>query len=280
MSNTDPTWVDQQQFYAQAMPEGLTVRLITATPYPLNAVARAAMLYEGKLHDPTPEDQQQYFHETMKTHLKAPLEFVHMMFLIEGITRALTHQMVRQRTAVYVQESLRFAVKNPDELTTERGTEVPPSIAELPKGDFRRQLYFETINITAENYAQLIANGIPAEDARHLLPHATKTRIIYGTDLRHFIDTLGNRLCTQAQYQWRELAAAMIDALLKQAPLHDAWAWRIITDRIKPICFAAGKCPFHASFDRNCTIRERMDSGRAHEVRTEEWMYDPAAARK
>jgi hypothetical protein len=45
----------------------------------------------------------------------------------------------------------------------------------------------------------------------------------------------------------------------------------------RPICFAMGKCPFQADFDRGCTIRERADNDRFDEIRTEEWAMDPKA---
>jgi thymidylate synthase ThyX len=44
--------------------------------------------------------------------LKAPLEAIDFHFMVEGVTRAHTHQEVRQRTAVFAQESMRFAVKD------------------------------------------------------------------------------------------------------------------------------------------------------------------------
>jgi hypothetical protein len=58
-----------------------------------------------------------------------------------------------------------------------------------------------------------------------------------------------------------------------------AWQFELIANSpiFRPVCFAMGRCPFQADFDRGCTIRERMDSGRANEVKTEEWLADPTA---
>ena len=64
----------------------------------------------------------------------APLEWIQVALLIEGVTRAFTHQMVRQRTATFVQESLRFAVK--DNAAFE--VALPPSISCLKDDDPRR----------------------------------------------------------------------------------------------------------------------------------------------
>ena len=252
----------------------------------MQVIATAAQLYEGKTADPDRKAQLHYFEETLKTHLQGTSGVrPQWRSTSKEMTRAITHQMVRQRIAVYVQESLRFAVKSEDELfdnvAYQPGTaiEIPTSLKALPEEDHARQVYMRAIRQMANAYTTLVEHGIPAEDARHLLPHATKTRIIYGTSLRHFLDTLGNRLCTQAQFQWRELASKMLEALDTQTPTEDQDDWAAITQRAKPTCFATGHCPFQAGFDRNCTIRERMDTGRQHEVEDAEWMLDPNAAR-
>src|SRR5690606_29530142 len=119
-------------------------------------------------------------------------------FMIEGVTRSLTHQMVRQRTAVYAQESLRFAVKE----NMAESVALPPS---LEGARSMREIYddFDTIGfdnlsdidkqryrwgIAMQNvetaYDYLVNSGIPAEDARGLLPHNITTRLHYSTDLR------------------------------------------------------------------------------------------------
>src|SRR5205085_233882 len=98
------------------------------TPDPLGAIAAACRMYEGKptydMSDVTDEERIHYSQQVQKTHLTAPLEFVKFHFFVEGVTRSFTHQLVRQRTAVYAQESLRFAVK--DNFAAEAYT--PPSI--------------------------------------------------------------------------------------------------------------------------------------------------------
>jgi thymidylate synthase ThyX len=60
----------------------------------------------------TDDERRHYFDECFKTTLKAPLEFIDFHLMVEGVTRAHTHQEVRQRTAVFAQESMRFAVKD------------------------------------------------------------------------------------------------------------------------------------------------------------------------
>lgn len=270
-------WVDKAMYSAEPMgAEGMPrVILLQATDDPLGSMGAACAMYEGRvirdLDELTVDDRWRYWEQVKKTHLKAPLEFIDLHFMIENVTRAFTHQMVRQRTAVYAQESLRFAVK--EEIAARPG----PLISSSSK----RKVWEKAITDIWGTYNYLIANGIPAEEARGLLPHDTLTRLNYKTNLRNLAEHLGNRLCTQAQFEWRLVAAQIREAIRLYTPtnMDNIWQFEMIANSeiFRPVCFAMGKCPFKADFDRGCTIRERMDSGRQDEVKVEEWLADPRA---
>lgn len=263
------------------------VYLVSATPDPLGTIAAACRMYKGiptyDLSEITDEERLQYFQDSIDTHLKAPWEFVDLHFFIEGVTRAFTHQMVRQRTAVYAQESMRFAVK--DNMAEEAA--LPPSLMYGPQATAENvERYKGAINKVEESYNSLIAAGVPAEDARHLLPHATTTRLNYKTNLRGLVEHAGNRLCTQAQFEWRMVFLEIVKAIAGYYPPSDPrfadqqWQFQTLatSQMFQPVCFAQGRCPFNASFDRGCTIRERVDAGKFDEIKTEEYMSDPRAA--
>ncbi len=125
-------WADRAMFKAEPIPEGgPKVWLLWCTPDPLGAIAAACKMYKGEvvrdLSTVTDAERLEYFEQVQKTKLKAPFEFVKFHFLIEGVTRAFTHQMVRQRTAVYAQESLRFAVVGGEDTPLPVG--LPPSLS-------------------------------------------------------------------------------------------------------------------------------------------------------
>lgn len=271
--------------------EGPQVYLLSATPDPLGACAAMSMMYEGKvcrsLADVTNDQRRHYWEESFKGHLKAPWESIDFHFMIEGVTRAFTHQMVRQRTAVYAQESMRFAVK--DTIAARPGPLISQHQPSLNTWEAAMQEIWEA-------YLSLIANGIPAEEARGLLPHDTLTRLNYKTNLRNMADQLGNRLCTQAQFEWRLVGAQIKQAIREYNPpkawpveplggptyeLRGAkWQFELIADSpiFQPVCFTMGRCPWKAGYDRGCTIRGRVDEGKFDEIKTEEWLADPSAA--
>ena len=283
------TWVDRAMFSAEPIDEDAlqTPRafLLSATPDPLGAVAAMMMMYEGRvvrdLAEITDDERRHYFDQCFLTALDTPLEAVDFHFMIEGVTRAHTHQEVRQRTAVFAQESMRFAVK--EDIAARPG----PLIGSRVK---TRAVWQETVDKVWEAYQALIAMGVPAEEARGLLPHDTLTRLHHKVNLRSLRQELGKRTCTQAQFDWRLWAGAISSAIKTYSgpryrlegskSISTDWQFAYIADSpiFKPICFQTGKCMFKASMDRGCTIRERVDAGRFDEINIREWALDPKAA--
>jgi len=125
-------------------------------------------------------------------------ETVVFTFSIEGVSRSLTHQLVRHRLACYSQQSQRyvnfkdktFEYATPDTIKKNVGAEV---------------IYNEFMSKCKEYYDKLIDIGIPAEDARYILPNAACTNINMTVNLRELIHICNLRLCTRAQKEIREL---------------------------------------------------------------------------
>jgi thymidylate synthase ThyX len=197
---------------------------------------------------------------------------------------------------VYAQESLRFAVK------TGISNEVakPPSLVDNGESgvfnhpadqDLAVGVWEGAVDAVATAYETLVNMGVPAEDARGLLPHNITTRVHYKTNLRNLLDHAGNRLCTQAQFEWRVVFSRLVDAIRTyegpgawKTSRHDAdwWQFRHIANDtlFAPVCYALGHCPFMADFDRKCSIRSRVNEGKFDEIDPAEWLLDPAAGRK
>jgi flavin-dependent thymidylate synthase len=289
-------WVDPAMYAAEPVPAGgPRVFLVEATPDPLGSIAAAAALYEGSVRrskaEVTRAEREHYLAELQKTKIKAPLEFVQFHFLLEGVTRGFTHQLVRQRTATFVQESTRFAVKE------DMPVGLPPSLegtdTERAGLDARdRQLRWRgawdaAIGGVWEAYEYCVNSGMPVEDARGLLPTNLLTRVHYSTDLRALLDHAGNRLCTQAQFEWRLVFAKMAQEIRSYNPLAnyvelapidaydvrreavwecgiaDKWQYEALADLLQPVCYATGKCEFNSAFDRACSIRNRVQANHA-----------------
>jgi len=267
-------WADQAMYRAEADPlaaKGELVRpqvtLVYMTPNPLRVMAAAAELYVGRVcrhpEQISEATARHWFSEMTKTRLAAPLEFVDMHFLFEGVTRAFTHQLVRQRTAVFVQESQRFAVKE----NAYFEVAMPPSIAALKEDHPARMTWMTAVKSVSKCYMTLVNAGIPAEDARGLLPTNITTKVHYKTNLRNLVEHAGNRLSAQAQWEWKQVFAGILDAIRNYKKdaygewrdwKHERWQLELIATLFKPICFRTGRCEFRADSDRYCVIRERV----------------------
>jgi flavin-dependent thymidylate synthase len=272
-------WADPAMYAAKPLQthgESVTpkVYLISMTHDPLRVMAAAAELYRGGVyhHSSSLLNEQclEWLDGFKKSKISAPMEFIQFHFLIEGVTRAFTHQLVRQRTAVFVQESMRFAVKEDAAFEVA----LPPSIANTegrqPLGaedsaeEWQRNVWDAAVEHIAEAYLHLVNSGMPAEDARGILPTNITTRIHYHTDLRNLVAQAGNRLCSQAQHEWKIVWARMIEAIINYDGSDERWQQREIVKLFKPVCFQTGKCEFMSPADRWCVIRDRVE--RHHEA--------------
>lgn len=300
MSKDIVRWADKAQYLSQPIESDKpTVHLLSMTPDPLGSIAAASKMYKGEitndLSDITDEERKSFFEDGTKTVLGAPFETVDFHFLISGVTRAFTHQLVRQRTAVYFQESMRFAVV--DDRFADR-VALPPSLeGTQPWSDFafemqqagldpivnanhkqrQRKRWDEALGFVEDTYKDLVNDDMPAEDARGLLPTNIKTRVQYKTNLRNLIDHAGMRLCTQAQFEWRYVFTQISEAIRNadintgdfKAPVHMA---DMISDKLfRPVCYKLGHCGFKASFDRHCTIKDRVEANANFGRPSSEW---------
>jgi len=258
-------WADRAMYRAEHDPSVAfgepvtpTVTLVYMTEQPLRVMSAASELYRGRVvrdwRDIDKDTAVSWFRDMTKTRLQAPLEFIDLHFLFEGVSRAFTHQLVRQRTAVYVQESQRFAVKD----NGAHEVLLPPSLDNRKEDDPQVVIWRNHVIRTQDAYMSLIDSGMPAEEARGLLPTNITTKVHYKTNLRNLAEHAGNRLCSQAQSEWKEVWARMLLAIRAYGPLEEHWQQNLIASLFKPICYSTGKCEFLAATDRHCNIRERV----------------------
>ena len=194
----------------------MRVELLYHTPNPERAIATAARLCyapigASELMEDMPTKRMYSVLSTVLTggHFST-LEHASFTFALEGVSRTLTHQLVRHRLASYEQQSQRY-VKYKD------GIEVikPPTIAANEEASARFDALIADIQKAYEDFMEA---GIPAEDARYVLPNATETKLIMtvnARELRHFFDI---RCCNRAQWEIREMAWKMLELVRPVAP--------------------------------------------------------------
>ena len=194
----------------------MQVELLYHTPDPERAVATAARLCyapvgASELMESLSEERIRKVLTTILAggHLST-LEHASYTFAIDGVSRALTHQLVRHRLASFNQQSQRY-VKFADGLETIK----PDSIAE---NEDANRLFDEMIAKTVEAYQAFLEAGIPAEDARYILPNAAETKIVVTMNIRELLHFFSLRCCNRAQWEIRDLAWRMLELVRPTAP--------------------------------------------------------------
>ena len=192
----------------------MKVTLLTYTPDAEKAVAAAARLCysatdASDLYDGMDDEKaEKLLQKLVKSGHYSPFEHASFTFAIDGISRACSHQLVRHRLASYSQKSQRYVKEKAFAYV------MPASLRS--RGFDKCRTLMQQIQTC---YDELVEAGVPAEDARYLLPNACETNTVVtmnARELRHFF-TL--RCCSRAQWEIREVAREMLALAQEVAPL-------------------------------------------------------------
>jgi flavin-dependent thymidylate synthase len=156
-----------------------------------------------------PEERKLKELEYMSKTIPSSWEFVDYVFLVEGVSRAYTHQQVRTRAASYAQQSMRVTNQSDfDYVFTENNVADIVAFAKI-------QLLLGAIKNT---YRELIELGQPTEDARGILPTNIATNIVCKFNLRTFVELAKSRTGGRTQSEYQRVVGAMADEVLKVHP--------------------------------------------------------------
>ena len=150
----------------------------------------------------TPERIRQFIGERLKTGQASPLEQVIFWFAIAGVSRSLSHQLVRHRIGIsFEQQSQRYVRFKEETLEFI-----------MPESWQRAGLSAEFDQLAAQissTYTKALAAGIPAEDARFVLPNAAPTNFQVMVNFAEMLHIADLRLCVRAQWEIRKMVALM-----------------------------------------------------------------------
>lgn len=187
------------------MGANLKVELIAYTPEAEKIVASAAKLCYSRVgiseigENLDKENIEKFLNMLLDLGHESPVEHVSFTFAIEGVSRSLTHQLVRHRIASYSQQSQRYVKLDQFEYI------VPPSIEEDERArelfikamEEDQRVYNELVDILSKkHYEKLISEGknekeakrlsekMAIEDARYVFPNACETKIVVTMNAR------------------------------------------------------------------------------------------------
>lgn len=215
------------------------VKLLAYTPDPEKVIASSAKLCYSNtpaseiMDNLDDEASQKFLNMLMGFGHASPIEHATFTFGIEGVSRSLTHQLVRHRMASYSQKSQRYV--------TEGGFDyiVPPEIEDDPEA---LAIFEDTMNQIQNSYDKLSeilsqkheqeflesgeseksakskAQKKAIEDARFVLPNACETMIVVTMNARELLHFFNVRACNRAQWEIRDLAKEMLRQAYEVAP--------------------------------------------------------------
>ena len=147
----------------------------------------------------------------------SPVEHASFTFSVEGVSRSLTHQLVRHRHASYSQKSQRYVKENFFDYV------IPPEIEKISEAKDR---FIAAMDCAEHYYHNLVKDLMDAgrtekeayEDARYVLPNACETKIVVTMNVRELLHFFNVRGCNRAQWEIMELAYQMWLLCLDVAP--------------------------------------------------------------
>ena len=208
----------------------MRVQKVEATPDPETVIIRAARNdysneYVGDYsHDELigssgSESAEEFIKRLMDRGHWGPLEHVHLSIGINGVSRTMMAQLTRHRHMSFDVQSMRYV-----DLTDGSGFDVhqdmfsPQSAKNLPDGKYG-SIYQQSLLDSIEDYRTLLDEGMPKEDARMVLPLATKVNIIVSGNLRSWLHILDLRYAGEAQSEIRQFATQVLKIVKEWCPI-------------------------------------------------------------
>lgn len=176
----------------------------------------------------TDEDAKVFVEKLASLGHMSPMEHVSVTFAVEGVSRTLTHQLVRHRLASYSQQSQRYVKLDQFEYI------VPPAIENNPKAkeifirameEDQKSYDLITDQLFQDHYQRLIDEGksekkarseaekLAIEDARYVFPNACETKIVFTMNARQLLHFISLRACNRAQWEIRLMTIKMVKLL-------------------------------------------------------------------
>lgn len=202
------------------MPQAhLQVKLLAHTPEPLSVIYASfrQCYHQGFVGDMwerlqngeiSSEKQAEFVRHVMLSGHASPIEHVSFTFALSGVSRALTHQLVRHRIASYSQQSQRYVdASNMDYI-------LPPAIKKNPKILARYEAFMEEVGRAYHDIKTMLEEDgrgtLAKEDARMVLPQAAASNIVVTMNCRSLLNFFEHRCCTRAQWEIRDCANQML----------------------------------------------------------------------
>lgn len=158
----------------------------------------------------------------IKSKHTSTLEHVNFTFAVEGVSRSLLAQLTRHRHMSFSVQSQRYVKFGFNDKSGGFDYIVPPKV--LSCSDDASAIYLNTMEILQDAYDALREAGVPAEDARMVLPNGATCNLVVTMNLRTFLEFYEKRKeGSGAQWEIAKLAEQMKDEIVFVEPWIEAF---------------------------------------------------------
>lgn len=184
----------------------------------IEVAGRTAYQSRDKITD---ESAAKFSEMLRKRHHESVLEHSSMMVEFNNLSRGFTHELVRHRLASFTQESTRYVDESnfkvvipPDKNADEKLVDL-----NLPDNNKTKVSFREWMELNEQMYRGLRSAGWVPQDARQVLPIATKSQIVVTANLREWRHIFKLRCAPEAHWEIRRVMVNLLKEAQKKVPV-------------------------------------------------------------
>ncbi|MBO0827719.1 MAG: FAD-dependent thymidylate synthase [Streptosporangiales bacterium] len=186
--------------------------------------AGRACYQSWKKPNPATATNAGYLHHILEMNHLSVLEHGTVTFYLTGVSRSLTHELIRHRHFSYSQLSQRYVPERDAAMVEPEVIANDPELHELfvRAGEQALGAYTDLLEALSKKFADVESATMRRKQARQaaraVLPNATETRIVVTGNYRAWRHFVAMRASEGADVEIRELAIACLHELKRVAP--------------------------------------------------------------
>lgn len=182
----------------------------------VDKIAKVARTCYKSEDNSTSERDRELVKRLIKSGHEAMIEFADITVKFT-CSRAISHELVRHRLCSFAQESQRYCDYSKDKFDHEITFIIPSWLTN--KDGIKSVIFTKSLFAAEHDYFALLTEGCTAQEAREVLPNATKTEINMKANLREWRHFLKLRCSTAAHPDMRVLALDLLKQFHDNIPI-------------------------------------------------------------
>ena len=182
----------------------------------IDKIAKVARTCYKSEDNSTSERDRELVKRLIKSGHEAMIEFADITVKFT-CSRAISHELVRHRLCSFAQESQRYCNYSKDKFNHEITFIIPSWLTN--KDGIKSVIFTKSLSAAEHDYFALLTEGCTAQEAREVLPNATKTEINMKANLREWRHFLKLRCSTTAHPDMRVLALDLLKQFHDNIPI-------------------------------------------------------------